>query len=38
MAALPDSTVPGSQVVRWVVIVLLAVLIGIGVALAWMES
>ncbi len=38
MAALPDPITPGSQVLRWVVIVLLAVFIGIGVALVWMET
>jgi serine/threonine-protein kinase len=38
MAALPPAPSTAIQFVRWVVIVLLAVLIGISAALAWMES
>jgi serine/threonine-protein kinase len=38
MAALRSTATVGPQAFRWAVIVLLAVLIGIAVALAWMET
>ena len=38
MAALCEPPVPASQTIRWLVIVLLAVLIGIGAAIAWMGT